>query len=199
MSAYYNRGQTKIVLHDYQGAIVDYSAAINLDPKYGTYYFARGMARFALKDYPGTISDLTKSIELEPTKRAEAYVGRGLSVVLASSEYIGAYFGKELTASEVKAIHEVIRDFTTAIELKPAFTEAYSGRGIAKNILKDYQGALLDLNKAIDIDSSFGEAYAHRGITRLFLGNESQGCLDLEKAGALGYAEAFNLIKRFCK
>ena len=51
MPAYYNRGQAKLSLHDYQGAIVDYSAAISLDPKYGKYYFARGMARFALKDY----------------------------------------------------------------------------------------------------------------------------------------------------
>ena len=72
----------------------------------------------------------------------------------------------------MKAVHEAIRDFTIAIELKPNFTEAYCGRGIAKNILKDHQGALIDLNKAIELDSSFSEAYAHRGIMRILMENK---------------------------
>jgi tetratricopeptide (TPR) repeat protein len=196
MSAYYNRGQAKLSSHDYQGAIVDYSAAISLDPKYGEYYFSRGMARFALKDYRGAIPDFTKSIQLEPTKRAEAYLGRGLSVILDASIF-AFFFEKELTENEMKAVHEGIRDFTIVIELKPNSAEAYCGRGAGRNILKDYQGALIDLNKAIELDSSFGEAYAHRGMTRVYLGDKSQACLDFKKAEALGFA--VNLIKTFCK
>jgi tetratricopeptide (TPR) repeat protein len=198
MSAYYNRGQAKLSLHDYQGAIVDYSAAISLDPQYGKYYFSRAMARFALKDYRGATPDFTKSIQLEPTKRAEAYLGRGWSVIIDAGIF-AAVFGKELTENEMKAVYESIRDFTIAIELNPNSAEAYCGRGAAKNILKDHQGALTEVNKAIELDSNFGEAYAHRGMTRVYSGDKSQACLDFKKAEALGFGEAFNLTKTFCK
>jgi hypothetical protein len=72
------------------------------------------MARFALKDCRGAIPDFTKSIQLEPNKRAEAYLGRGLSVILDASIF-AAFFGKELTENEMKAVHEGIRDFTLTL------------------------------------------------------------------------------------
>lgn len=200
-SAYFNRGQAKMSSHDYQGAIRDYGKAIELDPKYGTYYFARGMAKFALKNYQEAIPDFTIAIQFEPSKHAEAYLGRGLSILL-NAKYImgGAYVGKlQLSKDGVETIQEAVKDFDRAIELKSDFIEAYSGRGIAENILQDYHAALLDFNKSIELDSNFAEAYAHRGITQIKLGKKFHGCADLKKAGELGYEDALGFLKLFCK
>ena len=63
---YYNRGNSKINLQDYRGAIADYSKAIELNPNYNNAYHNRGGAKGNLQDYRGAIADLSKAIELNP-------------------------------------------------------------------------------------------------------------------------------------
>ena len=43
--AYVNRGISKYVLQDYQGAIADYSKAIELNPNYSEAYVNRGSSK----------------------------------------------------------------------------------------------------------------------------------------------------------
>ena len=76
--AYYNRGVSKSDLNDYNGAIVDYTKSIEIDPNYADAYLNRGNSKFALKDHNGAIADYTKSIALDPTA-AVAYSNRGIS------------------------------------------------------------------------------------------------------------------------
>ena len=42
--AYYNRAEAKYVLLDYQGAISDYTKAIEINPQYENAYHFRGFA-----------------------------------------------------------------------------------------------------------------------------------------------------------
>jgi tetratricopeptide (TPR) repeat protein len=64
-------------MQDYQGAILDYSKAIELDPKDAATYSSRGIAKSDIQDYQGTISDYSKAIELDP-KDAATYYNRGI-------------------------------------------------------------------------------------------------------------------------
>ena len=57
---------------------------------------------------------------------------------------------------------------------------------------------LHDFTKAIEIDPKFAEAYCNRGIIKIILGQKNSGCLDLNKAGELGFAKAYEAIKKFC-
>lgn len=73
---YYDRGVARGKLGNIEGSILDYSIAIEIDPKHANAYFNRGNARGRLGDYSDAILDYTKVIEINP-KDAEAYFSRG--------------------------------------------------------------------------------------------------------------------------
>jgi tetratricopeptide (TPR) repeat protein len=68
------RGSEKIVKYDWDGAIADFTNAIELDPKSAEAYDDRGKARVG--DWDGAIADFTKAIELNP-ENPDAYMNRG--------------------------------------------------------------------------------------------------------------------------
>lgn len=63
--AYYNRGLNKRYINDYQGAISDYTEAINLRPDYYKAYNNRGFAKLLIEDYTGAIYDFTMTIKYD--------------------------------------------------------------------------------------------------------------------------------------
>ena len=75
---YFERGNSKYDLQDYQGAIADYSKAIELNPNYSGAYNNRGVSKLNLQDYRGAIADFSKAIQLDPNF-SDAYYNRGLS------------------------------------------------------------------------------------------------------------------------
>lgn len=72
-----NVGNAKTELKDYQGAVKEYDAAIDLNPKDPKLFNNRGAAKTELKDYSGAIKDFTQAIELDPSN-AKNYSNRGL-------------------------------------------------------------------------------------------------------------------------
>ncbi len=108
------------------------------------------------------------------------------------------YFNSGLIKSKKQDYKGAILDYTKAIELNPNYAEAYSNRGTAKDKLQDYRGAIQDFNKAIELNPNLAGAYNSRGLDKIYLGQKDNGCLDLSKAGELGYAEAYEAIKKFC-
>ncbi len=71
------RGEEKKNGSDFEGAIADYTRAIELYPKYSDAYRERGIAKAKKKetDLDGAIADLDRAIELDPND-AVAYAGR---------------------------------------------------------------------------------------------------------------------------
>ena len=76
LNAYYRRGFTYSMLHNYKAATRDYSIVIRKDPKYVWAYISRGSARHKLKKYDEAVTDFDTAIELDP-KNQEAYNNRG--------------------------------------------------------------------------------------------------------------------------
>ena len=61
---FYKSGNKKFDEGDYQGAIDDYSKAIELDLKNINAWSYRGAAKIRLEDYQGAIDDYSKALEL---------------------------------------------------------------------------------------------------------------------------------------
>ena len=100
--------------NDLSTAIINFTKAIEIDPKYTDAYFHRGIAYNRLKKYPEALADFTKEIELDP-KYADVYYNRGV-----------AY-------NALKKYEEALADYSKAIELDPKYARAYYNRGVAYN------------------------------------------------------------------
>jgi tetratricopeptide (TPR) repeat protein len=213
-SAYYGRGVAKIGLQDYKGAIADNTKAIELEPEYALAYYERGFAKYFLQDYKGAIADYTKSIELEP-EYAVSYYSRGLAknslqdykgaiadftkAIELKPEDASAYYNRGEAKIGLQDYKGAIADYTKTIEIIPKFAWAYYVRGNAKGKLQDTRGAIADFTMAIELYPNNKEAFYNRGLAKIALSQKESGCLDLSKAGELGYAKAYEAIKKFCQ
>lgn len=80
VDAYLHSATQKLYSTDSEGAIQDYTKAIELDPKNAEAYLLRGVAKNYLRDYIGVIQDSTEVIKLTPKNSADAakaYIMRG--------------------------------------------------------------------------------------------------------------------------
>lgn len=66
VEAYDLRGNTKLFLSQYEGAIIDYSKAIELEPKDAYLYFFRGLSYESLELYGDALKDFQMSLKLDP-------------------------------------------------------------------------------------------------------------------------------------
>ena len=83
-----NRGLAKFALGKYQGAINDFSKAIDLNSKCDIYFKNRAFAKYELSRFDSAIKDLDKAIELNP-EDSESWSCRG-KAKLALKDYKNA-------------------------------------------------------------------------------------------------------------
>lgn len=111
-----------------------------------------------------------------------------------------AYMNRGVVKFELEDYGGAIQDYSKAIELNPNNVyHYYNNRGLTKSHLEDYRGAIQDYNKAIELSPNYAGAYYNRGIAKYNLVDINGACLDWSKAGELGFAQAYNLIKEYCK
>ena len=75
---YFKQGVEKYESGNYQGAISNWSKAIEINPQYALAYYNRALAKDGLQDYQGAIVDYTKAIEINP-QYADPYSNRGIA------------------------------------------------------------------------------------------------------------------------
>ena len=68
---FFQRGNTKALMGDNQGAILDFDKSIALKPDFGKVYFYRGLSKITLKDKDSACKDLQKAIDLKYDKALE--------------------------------------------------------------------------------------------------------------------------------
>jgi tetratricopeptide (TPR) repeat protein len=133
-----NRGIEKGKKGDLDGAIADFTRAIELNPKDDAPYYNRAQAKRLKKDAAGAIADYTRAIELGSTNPA-AYNNRG-NARAENNDQDGA-----------------IADYTRAIELKPDYARAYYNRAVAKDAKRDAAGAAADFKSAEKLDPELAD------------------------------------------
>ncbi len=176
---YLFRGNIKVKIGDYRGAILDYDKTIALDLKgitLGTYY-RRGNAKYNSGDYRGAILDYDKAIEINPK---DAY----------------AYFDRGNTKSQLGDKRGAILDFDKMISLVPKADDTYISRGAVKFELGDTSGAIVDMEQAIAINPKNADGYVNRGFLKIIIGRDREALPDLERGIKLDSKQAYGYASR---
>ena len=74
---YIAAGEASDSVKDYNGAIYNYTKAIDIDPNKAAPYAKRSVSKYALKDFQGAINDINIVTQLLP-ELSSAYYTRGL-------------------------------------------------------------------------------------------------------------------------
>jgi len=156
-------GDAKMNERNLDGAIADYSKAVELDPRLANAYNSRGLAERYKGKWDDAIADHSKALELDP-QLASAYNNRGY-----------AKQGKgDLAGASA--------DYSQAIAINPAFCVAYNNRGNLKKDQGDLDGAIADYTKNIECDSKYAPAYNNRGKAEMAKGDLDGAITDFTKA-----------------
>ena len=110
---YNERGNKKLSVGDFKGALEDFKKATEMDTNYSIHLYNCGVAKFYLKDFKGAIEELTKAISLKPLN-------------------VGYLFNRGMAKCASGDIPGGIEDFSRAIELRPKYVEAHILRGNAR-------------------------------------------------------------------
>jgi len=143
--AYASRGEAYSEIGQYDQAILDYTKALKINPKYSEAYYDRGNAYGKKEMLDQAILDYTKALEINP-KYSEAYYNRG-----------NAYGKKD-------QFDQAILDYTKALEINPNYVEAYTNRGSVYYVKRQYERAISDFSKALEINPGFSLAYFNKAL-----------------------------------
>jgi tetratricopeptide (TPR) repeat protein len=215
---YFAQGVEKGLQGDNLGAIVAYTEAIRLNPKYAEAYNRRGIVYVNLGDKQAAIDDYTLAIKINPNY-AQAYNNRGVvryelgdkqgaiddynQAIKFNPNLAQAYYNRGIVRYDLGDKPGAIDDFNQAIKINPNFAEAYYGRGYVRKELGDKQGAIDDYTQAIKINPNYAQAYYNRGNARSALGDNFQAISDFQQAAQLyqqqgnneDYQDALNRIR----
>ncbi|MBT1701392.1 tetratricopeptide repeat protein [Fulvivirgaceae bacterium PWU4] len=129
---YLERAQQRYESKYYQGAIDDYSMALEIDPGNVEIWLGRGLAKEKIKDYKGAFSDYTKAIELKENF-AKAWLNRGNVLV------------------KLERYDDAIEDYNVALIYYADYPLAFYNRAMAHIKLKKNDLACADLKRAEEL------------------------------------------------
>jgi tetratricopeptide (TPR) repeat protein len=151
---------------DFDGAISNYTKAIQLNQDAAEAYNNRGNAERAKGDLDSAIADYSQALTLQ-TNYANAYLNRG-NVKSQKGDLDGA-----------------ITDYGKAIEFKPDVAIAYCSRGNTKFIKGDLNGAIADYNKAVELKPDYPDVLFNRRFAEIQKGDAADQASDRMKYLAL--------------
>ncbi|MEK6551225.1 MAG: tetratricopeptide repeat protein [Pseudomonadota bacterium] len=206
--AYVNRGDGKQGKGDLDGAIADYTRALEIDPRHVGAYINRGIAKRAKGDLDGAMADYNRALEIDP-RHVGAYINRGFAkmhkgdldgaiadynhALKLDPRHVKAYYNRG-NAKQVKGdLDGAIADYNRALELDPRRVRAYNNRGVAKRHKGDLDGAIADYNRALELDPRRVNAYHNRGNAKKDKGDldgaiaDYNRTLDLDPRKAITY------------
>ena len=198
------RARLKIVACDWDGAIAESTAALELDPRCGLAFCQRGTARMSKGDPAGALADMDRAVELLPrfafiwSVRAEARgkLGDLAGVIEDASRAIelepgngGAWLlrGKALDARGERA--RGLAEIERAIALAPDLVDGWMARARIRDEAEDRGGAIEDYSRAIELDPRRALAWYGRGEDLFRKDRVADAIRDFDRAIALGLNE----------
>jgi len=175
---YYNKGDKERKAGNWDGALAEYTSAIQADSKFAGAYGARGYIEQVQNNIDSAILDYDKAIELNPGF-AKAYGDRG-------------------SAEQAKGnMTNALADYDKAIELKPDWAEAYVYRGCLEQAMGRMDMALSDDDRAIDLDPNSAVPYCNRSGVEATKGDLARAEADCAKGVGLNSSLAIEAAQIF--
>ncbi len=176
--AHFNRGNLLSALHQFEGALASYDAAIGTKSDYAEAYSNRGLALAALNRWEASLASFDRAISIKPDL-AEAHSNRGNVLMqleqwngaLASfdraiackADYTEAHYNRGNALLALKDPAAALASYDAAIEIQANNAHAHCNRGLAQGELKQWNAALASFDRAVAIKSDFAEAHSNRG------------------------------------
>lgn len=161
--AYSMRAEVKELSNDAFGASLDYSKAIELQPKNAYNYMMRAKYYWRQNYQAFALDDFNKAVSLAPKK---------IEIIQERLNYFLTFQKWE----------KALKDLDTCIELDPQNTALYSDKGNVLGMLGKAKEALEYHNKALSLEDSDYTSYYNRSLVYYQLENMDKVCEDRKKA-----------------
>ena len=208
---YFNRGRDRYAKKDLEGAIQEFSRAIELKTNYADAYNNRGNAYQKQGNLERAIQDFSRAIELDPNhayaynNRGNAYQKQG-NLEKAIQDYSEAiklninladvYNNRGNTRQKQGKFQEAIQDYNQVIQLNPNHFHAYYSRGLAYYHQRKFDAAIEDYNQAIQLNPNQGLPYNLRGNARQKKGDLDGAIEDYNRAIKINPNQALSYKNR---
>ena len=161
-------------------AIIDYLAAIDLNPNLAFIYSNLGSVYANLGEVDRAISFYDLAISKD-------------------SNYAFSYSNKASVLLNVNEIEKakIVLDKALVVDSKCA--PVYNNIGVINHKLKKYNEAILAFDNAIKLDINYAKAYLNRGISKQMIRDEIGACFDWGKADELGIKVAKKYLSNDCE
>ena len=196
-SHYLRRGIERYNAGDFDGAIADFSEAIDVNSGFVKTSEKRRNSSHFKADQKSDGADEDRIVVVD-SFNAVSYYDRGMAwhakgevdraiddfnkAIASNPRYIDAYLARGRAWHSKKDFAKAIADYDHAISLDPRCTFAYNNRGIARKDLQDLRGAISDFDRAITLNPNLAQAYINRGAARCAAGDLTGARTDLDKA-----------------
>lgn len=199
---FYERAQLRILNKNYEGALMDFSQAVRLDPENISYRSRRGLYWFQLGDNEEALKDLNRAIRLAEEKGQDSLLlsalNRRTGVWVNIRKFENAYEDLKrvlvlnpddpmalINISHVlvslKRGDEGVPYLERIIELQPENVAAVANLGWYWLSVEEWEKAIERYSQAIEMDPKVGLAYNNRGYAKFMMGDLKAGLKDVEK------------------
>jgi tetratricopeptide (TPR) repeat protein len=197
-----DRGVAKAGKEDLDGALRDFSAALDKNPSNPDAIKNSGVIN-KLKGGPfleEAIRDFTRAIRQNP-KNPDLYNWRGSAhldkddleaalndfdrAVAFDAKFEKAYVNRGFTYYHLRNLERALADFDMAVRLDPKDPLGYSNRAMVRIDLADFKNAIADLDKALQLDGQNAAFLTQRGEAWRLQGNFDKALADHERSIAI--------------
>jgi tetratricopeptide (TPR) repeat protein len=139
------RGVERHNAGDFEGAVREYNAALQLEPANATFLNDRGIARKNIGDLEGALADYAAAAAADPA-------------------FWPAYANRGNLLSKLRRFAEAERDLDRGLQAAPAEPTLYFYRGNARACRMNYPGAVEDYTRTLELAPDKAEAWFCRGV-----------------------------------
>jgi len=191
-------GNTKYMMNDYFGALLNFSEAIRISPSNYEAYKMRGIVHYSNYNYRSALKDMEKSVNLNKgctecmfylskihenlgdTSKSKKYLSELKESMLFSSASTHIRNGNYIL-TKYKNYKEAEGHYLKAIEVYP-MAEAFYKIGYIRLQEKKFNESIIQFDKAIALDSTYYLAYAMKGAALLSLNNYQEAVTSCSKS-----------------
>lgn len=192
------RGLIRLRRGDLEGALEDYTAAVEFHPRFPSALANRAVARRLKEDWRGAVEDFRKILAIDSSRLGYAHLAAGLERERegdregAMEEYGRAF---EADRDLVIALNwrgalriqkgdwdGALADFSAAVEEEEGYVEARANRAVARERKGDIAGALADLDEVLRIAPGYADGYRNRAVLRHRIGDWRGALGDCDQA-----------------